>query len=191
VASKGLFREPVGFPEKPRTRRTLDERIWNRLQFLVPLTTAAILRLRRESWLRRRLVVYWVRRSYSIVYRHDFELALAGQHPETRISWTGDAHGEIPPDLVGREFHGHEGFRQAWSAWLDAFEDLRILPREVSDPGGNRILVGYRTVGRGTTSGIPVETEGFTLYTFEDGLVARQQFFTDRAAAEREAGVGE
>ncbi len=134
------------------------------------------------------LVIYWVRRSYEIVNRRDFELALAAQDQDVLISWTAEPGGPIAPDLVGREFRGHEGFRRAWEAWLDAFEDLRLEPEEVSDLG-DRLLIGVRSVGRGTASGAPVEQHGFTLYTFRGGKVARQEFFVERDRAERAAGL--
>jgi ketosteroid isomerase-like protein len=174
-----LIRRPVRFTTTTRRRRKLDERVWARLPALIPISTAAILRLPRRSRIRQALVLYWVRRSYEIVNRRDFELALAAQDQNVLISWTAEAGGPIAPDLVGREFHGHEGFRRAWEAWLEAFEDLRVEPEEVSDLG-DRLLIGVRLVGRGTASGVPVEQRGFTLYTFRGGKVVRQEFFVDR-----------
>jgi ketosteroid isomerase-like protein len=189
VASAQLTREPVDYAAKPRKRRKLDEWLWLRFRSMIPRTTKAILGRPRTSRIRRALVMYWVRRSYEIINRRDFDLALLGQHPETVISWTGGVHDAIPPDLVGREFHGHEGFRQAWDVWMDAFSDLTVIPDEVTDLGDNRLLIGIRTIATGTLSGIPVDEHGFTLYTFEDGLVARQEFFLDREPAERAAGL--
>jgi ketosteroid isomerase-like protein len=151
-------------------------------------SSAAILRLPVRSRLRQRLVAYWVRRSYEIVNRRDFELALAAQDPDVLISYAADPGGRVPPDLVG-EFRGHEGFRRAWRAWLDAFEDLRLEPEEVTDLGGDRLLVAMRAVGRGTGSGVPAEQRGFTLYTFRAGKVLSHQFFADRDQAEKAAGL--
>jgi ketosteroid isomerase-like protein len=147
-----------------------------------------ILRLPPHSGFRKAMIRYWVRRSYEIVNRRDFVLALAAQDPEVAISWTGDPSGGIAPDLVGREFRGHDGFKEAWNAWLEAFEDLRVEPNEVTDLG-DRLLIGVRSVGRGTASGVLVDQRGFTLYTFKSGLVVRQEFFLDRDRAERQAGL--
>ena len=183
-----LVREPIEFNAKPRKRRKLDERIWAAVPGLIPRTTAAILRLPADSRIRRRMVVYWVKRSYEIVNRRDYKIALAAQDPDVLISWSGDPSAGIAPDLVGREFHGHEGFRQAWGAVLDPFEELRVEPTEVSDLG-DRVLVGIHSVGRGRASGVQVENRGFTLYTFKGGKVARQEFFVDRELAERTAGL--
>jgi ketosteroid isomerase-like protein len=180
------IRTPIRFPTRTRARRKLDERLWARFPALIPTTTAAILRLPARSRVRRALVTYWVRRSYEIVNRRDFELALAAQDPEVMISYAPDPLGRFPPDLVG-EFRGHDGFRRAWRAWLEAFEDLRVEPDEVTDLGGNRLIVGLRAVGRGTASQTPAEQRGFTLYTFRAGKVVRHEFFVDRAQAESAA----
>jgi SnoaL-like domain len=82
-----------------------------------------------HSRIRQSLVRYWVRRSYEIVNRRDFELALAAQDADVLISWTGDPSGGIAPDLIDRDFRGHDGFKQAWNTWLEAFEDLRVEPQ--------------------------------------------------------------
>jgi ketosteroid isomerase-like protein len=157
----------------------------------MPISTAAILRLPLRSRLRQTLVNYYVRRGYEIVNRRDFELALGAQHQDVVIRFTPDPHGHLPPpDMVG-EFRGHEGFRRAWAAWLEAFKDLRVEPEEVIDLGGDRLLVATRTVGRGTGSGVAVEQRGFTLYTFRAGKVSRHEFFTDRELAETAAGLRE
>jgi ketosteroid isomerase-like protein len=156
----------------------------------MPFSTRTILRLPLGSRLRYRLVNYWVRRSYEIVNRRDFELALAAQHPDVLIRYVPDPDGRMPPDLIG-DYHGHDGFREAWSKWLDPFRDLRVEPDEVVDLGGERLLVGIRAVGRGTGSGVEVAQHGFTLYTFRDGMVAGHEFFFDRKLAEEAAGISE
>jgi ketosteroid isomerase-like protein len=183
-----VVRRPVHFPQRPRRRRKLDEQVWARLPALIHVSTAAILRLPQRSRLRRALVAYWVRRSYEIVNRRDFELALAAQDADVLIRYAPDPRDRVPPDLVG-EFHGHEGFRRAWAAWLESFQDLRIEPEEVTDLGGERLLVATRTVGRGTGSGLEAEQRGFTLYTFRAGKVLRHEFFFDRNQAEEAAGL--
>jgi len=175
-------------PKRIRPRRKLDERIWARLPSLMHISADVITRLPRHSRLRRALVVYWVKRSYEIVNRRDFELALAAQDPDVVIRWVPDPTGRVPGDLEG-EFHAHDGFRRAWSAWLGPFEDLRLEPDEVIDLGGNRLLVAMEARGHGTGSGIWAEERGFTLFTFRAGKVLRQELFFDRGQAEEAAGL--
>jgi hypothetical protein len=60
-------------------------------------------------------------------------LALGARDQDVVIRFVQDPHGRLPPpDLVG-EFRGHEGFRRAWAAWLEALKDLRVEPEEVTD----------------------------------------------------------
>ena len=183
-----LVREPIEFTAKRRKRRKLDEWIWAALPGLIPLTTGAILRLPRQSRIRRAMILYWVHRSYEVANRRDYRIALAAQDPESVISWSGDPTGGIAPDFVGREFRGHDGFREAWNAFIDAFEDFRLEPTEVTDLG-DRLLIGVRSVGRGAVSGVPVDQHSFTLFTFRGGRVVRQEWFPDRKLAEQTAGL--
>jgi ketosteroid isomerase-like protein len=183
-----LLRQRVVFSPPKRRHRKLDERVWALAPRLIRITTRAILRLPLRSRIRRGMILYWVQRSYEIVNRRDFDLALAGQHPDVLIRWRGDPAAGIAPDLVGREFRGHEGFRRAWNVWLEPFGDLQVEPNEVTDLG-DRLLIGIRSAGRGSASGALVKQRGFTLYTFRDGLVASQEFFVDREQAEQAAGL--
>jgi ketosteroid isomerase-like protein len=184
-----LLRAPVRFPAKTRKRRTLVESIGARVPGLTAAPTALIFRLSPGSRLRRALILWWVRASYEVVDRRDFDLALMAQDPDTRISWIADASDPIPADLVGEEFRGHDGFRRIWEIWLEAFDDLRLEPEEVSDLGDNRLLIRYLSAGRGTLSGVPAAQHGFTIYSFKRGKVVRQEFFVDRERAERAAGL--
>jgi ketosteroid isomerase-like protein len=184
-----LLREPVNFPAKTRKHRNLDEWVWARIPALIPLSTATILRLPARSRIRRTMILYWVRRSYEIVNRRDFELALAAQAHDLTIKFTAPPDSSIPLDLVNTEFRGRDGFYRAWNTWLESFDDLRVEPEEVSDAGGSQLLIAYRSIGRGTLSGALVDQRAFTLYTFRGGKVASQEFFVDREKAERAAGI--
>ncbi len=184
-----LLRAPVRFPAKARKGRTLIESVGARVPWLTPAPIALAFRQSPRSRVRRELILWWVRASYQVVNRRDFDLALMAQDPDTLISWTAAATDPVPADLVGTEFRGHQGFRRIWKIWLEAFDDLRLEPEEVSDLGDNRLLIGYRSVGRGTISDAPVDQRGFTIYTFSHGKVVRQEFFVDRKRAEQAAGL--
>jgi hypothetical protein len=91
----------VDFPARTRRRRKLDERLWVRFPALIHIPTAAVLRMSPRSRIRQRLVAYWARRSYEVVNRRDFELALVAQDPELVIRYAPDPAGRVPPDLIG------------------------------------------------------------------------------------------
>jgi len=141
-----------------------------------------------RSRARQTFLLFWVRRSWEIVNRRDFELALAAQDPDVLVRFAPDPRGRIPPDMAG-EFHGIEGFNRAWEAWLEVFQDLQVEPEEFTDLGGDRLMVVVRAVGRGTESGVLAETHGYMLYTFRAGKVLRHEFFAEREQAEEAAGL--
>jgi hypothetical protein len=59
----------------------------------------------------------------------------------------------------------------------DAFESQVIEPDEF-EATGNRVLVRQRASARGAASGIEVEIESWTVWTFDDdGKATRMEFF--------------
>jgi SnoaL-like domain len=88
--------------------------------------------------------------AYAAVNRRDFDLVLLGWHPESEYRPSADL---MPPD-VEPIFHGHDGMRQLWRYWLDAFEDIGWDPEEVLD-FGDRLLVTARQRGQGSGAAWP------------------------------------
>jgi ketosteroid isomerase-like protein len=66
----------------------------------------------------------------------------------------------------------------------ESFDGLTFTQGEIVQ-SGHRLLVQIRAAGRGTGSGIDVDTEFFALYELREGKVATQVSFFDRAEAER------
>jgi anthranilate phosphoribosyltransferase len=87
-------------------------------------------------------------------------------------------------------FYGHDGYRQLWRYWLDAFEDIRWDPEEILD-FGDKFLVTTQQRGRGSGSGVAVSEPVFQLFTVRRGLVVRQEDFLDRSKALEAAGLRE
>ena len=87
----------------------------------------------------------------------------------------------MPPDMEP-VFHGHDGMRQLWRYWLDAFEDLRWEPEEILD-FGDAFLVTAQQSGHGSGSGVAVGEPVFQLFKLRGGLVVRQEDFLDRSEA--------
>jgi len=85
------------------------------------------------------------------------------------------------PDIVFARAGGQSEMRGvgALRAWMepDAFESQVIEPGSF-EADGNRVLVRQRATARGAVSGIEVEIESWTLWTFDDdGKVIRMQFY--------------
>jgi hypothetical protein len=74
----------------------------------------------------------------------------------------------------------------------DAFEEQRVEPLafEVS---GNRVLIHQRTTARGAGSGIELDIETWAVFTFDDGLIVRGEYFAldQEAEARQAAGLSE
>jgi fructose/tagatose bisphosphate aldolase len=75
----------------------------------------------------------------------------------------------------------------AWSRWLEAWEEFSMEFVEVIDAGEN-IVVLNRLRGRGKESGAPVEAEVGVIFGCEDGII-RRMVFRDRREALEAAGL--
>jgi len=164
-------------------RRTLDERLRIRFPGLHRWIDSFFFGLSPHSWLRRRVGPYTMARAYAAANRRDFELiAVFNDTPnyEYRAS-----PGVLPPDLEAVSSR-HSGYLDMWQRWTDAFPDIRYEPREMFD-FGDRVLVTAEQSGHGSGSGIAVSQTLFQLYTFDAGMVIRQEDYLDREEALRAA----
>jgi ketosteroid isomerase-like protein len=167
-----------------RQRRSLEDRLTIRFPAGLRLVSGATMRLSPRSWLRQALVARRIAQTYAAVNRRDFDVILAGFDPEIEYRPSIEL---MPPDLETVS-HGHDGFRQLWSYWTDAFADLRWDPEEILD-FGDRILVTAQQSGRGSGSGVAVSVSVFQLFTLRGGLVTRQEDFLERSQALHAAGL--
>jgi len=102
----------------------------------------------------------------------DFDAAIQMAHPDIVFARPGGQS----------ELKGADALR----AWMepDAFESQVILPEEF-EAAGNRILVRQQATARGSVSGIEVEIESWTLWTFDDdGKAIRMEFFLNHQGDE-------
>ena len=164
--------------ERASQRRSLDQRLVVRFPGLYRLLGDAFMRLPPRSRLRRSILVRNVGMAYAAANRRDFDSVLVGWDPASEYRPSGDL---MPPDLE-TIFYGHDGYRQLWRYWLDAFEDIRWDPEEILD-FGDRFLVRAQQRGRGSGSGVAVSEPVFQLFTLRRGLVVRQEDFLDRSKA--------
>jgi ketosteroid isomerase-like protein len=172
-------------PSRPgRQRRSLEDRLTIRFPAGLRLLTRATTRLSPRSRPRRVLLARRIVQTYAAVNRRDFDVILAGFDPAIEYRPSIEL---MPPDL-GTVSHGHDGFRQLWRYWMDAFPDLRWDPEEILDLS-NRILVTAQQSGRGSGSGVAVSVSVFQLFTVRGGLVTRQEDFLERSQALDAAGL--
>ena len=106
-----------------------------------------------------------LRRTYQLFNAEEFDAALEMAHPDIVFVRPG----------AQSELRGANALR----AWMepDAFESQVIEPKDF-EAIGNRVLVRQHATARGAGSGIEVEIESWTLWTFDDdGKATRMQFF--------------
>jgi ketosteroid isomerase-like protein len=113
-----------------------------------------------------------LRRTYEAFNRGDFDTAIELAHPDVVFVRPG----------AQAELRGAEAFR----AWMepDAFESQMIEPLEFR-VSGNNVLVRQHATARGAGSGIEIDIESMTLWTFDDDAKAtRVEFFLPHQEAE-------
>jgi len=112
-------------------------------------------------------------------------------YPETEEAFKA-VHADAewkPPHMEA--FRGKDAWLAAVTDWLDAADHWRILVEDVSDLGGDQVLVESRNAIRGKGSGLEVDQAICTVVTVSEGKIAAIWDFTDRHAALEAAGLGE
>ncbi len=119
-----------------------------------------------------------LRRSHEAFNRGDFDAAVEIAHPEVEF---------VPPGGQA-SLRGAEALR----AWMepDAFEEQRIEPLDFRVEG-RKVLVRQHAQARGAGSGIDLDMKMWTVYTFDDDLLAtRMESFLPHQEAEALEAAG-
>ena len=176
----------VRIPLAPEAKqhRTLDDRILARFPALIPLLFAAWSRLPRHSRLRRAMLVRLVRQGYATANRRDFDVTIRGYDPGYEY------HPDVGVADADPVYYGHDGFHKFWRQLLEAFDDVRLDPKEILDLG-DRVLVTTQMSGHGTGSGVSINQQLFQLMTLRRGVIVRQVDFLNHADALEAVGLSE
>jgi ketosteroid isomerase-like protein len=110
---------------------------------------------------------------------------LIAQLCDPEVEWIED-----PGRADGRTYRGHEGVRESWERWLDAFDEFSFELEQIVDCGDDVLVVGHEQV-RGATSGAPMTSRTYAVLTFRNGNVLRYREFYDERAARQAAGLQE
>jgi ketosteroid isomerase-like protein len=87
---------------------------------------------------------------------------------------------------------GLAGMAEAVRAYVDAWDDVRLVVDEYHDLDGERVLVLYRFFGRGKTSGLElgqVRTQAAHVFHIRDGTVVKLVIYFDRDRALADLGL--
>jgi len=85
-------------------------------------------------------------------------------------------------------YSGIDGLRAAWLDWMEPWATYRTELEDVIDLG-DRVLVLVRDYGRHEPQDPEVEQVDAAIWTVMDGKITRAEFYTDRDAALRKAGI--
>ena len=115
----------------------------------------------------------------------DFD-AIAG------FPWFDHAHAEFRSAIAtseGEVYRGVGGLRR-WAANVDdTWDDFRIELLEVHDAGPDRTLTLLRATGRAKVSGVPLDLRTAQIWTWKDGVIVRNDSYTDPREAFEAAGL--
>jgi ketosteroid isomerase-like protein len=127
-----------------------------------------------------------VRAAWQAWERGDMEALFALYDPS--IVWDRTHYGAHELSAV---YHGHDGIRQFFRAWLAPFEDYHAHPEEFIDTG-EAVVVRIRQGGRGKRSGVDVEMPPYwQVYRLRDGRAVRIEVYRDQAEALKAVGLAE
>ena len=86
--------------------------------------------------------------------------------------------------------HGFAEWREQFREWAEPWESYMPDIEKIVDLGDRLVVLGTDR-GRLRGAGQDVETSGLVQYLFEDGKVARVEYYLDRAEGLRAAGLSE
>ena len=121
--------------------------------------------------------------------RRDHERAFDFYDPN--IEWDASSTWDVSADLAG-VYHGHDGVRAYWRAWLSAWRDLDFELQDVLDAGDDVVALIRNQHQWGRHSGIRTETPPYALvFTIRNGKVVRWRSFSDQESALKAVGLEE
>jgi ketosteroid isomerase-like protein len=129
-----------------------------------------------------------VRRMYDAAAHRDADVVLALYDPGVEV----DMSRAPCRDLVGERFyHGHDGLRNFYREWHDAWETVESDVEELID-AGERVVSVETTRGRGRESGVAVELHQCGIWTIRGGKIVRVEWLdATREEALEAAGLAE
>lgn len=81
--------------------------------------------------------------------------------------------------IIGREAMG-----AYVGEWLELFDELQVVPEEITAEGHGKLIVHLRVAGTAKVSGVPAEIRFFAAYWIRDGRIVRGREYMTRDEAE-------
>ena len=87
--------------------------------------------------------------------------------------------------------HGADEFLEFRAAWMEPYDDFSYEPVKIIDAGGTRVVATLHQRGKPHGSDSWVEMDYGLVYTVEEGLISRADFYATPEAALEAAGLHE
>jgi ketosteroid isomerase-like protein len=129
-----------------------------------------------------------VRRVYEAAARRDAATVFALYDPEVELDASRIGVSQHPSGADS--YHGHDGLRDLFREWHEAWGKIEYGYEELIDAGEQVIAVVTRHA-RGRASGVDVERPFAILWTLRDGRVVRVVWFLTREEALEAARLSE
>ena len=167
------------------TGRTFTDRLVVRFPRIARTALALGMRFTTpRSWIRRDGLKRVLRSGWAAAPRKDWELMLTRYSPD--VVWG------IPEEFEGlgfaESYRGHEGLREGFEQFAEAFESWELRPERALD-FGDRVLALGEFRGKARLSGVEWAQDFSQLVTLRRGLVVRDQFFYSWEQGFRAAGL--
>jgi ketosteroid isomerase-like protein len=91
----------------------------------------------------------------------------------------------------GRALRGADEFLEFRAAWMEPYDDFSYEPVKIIDAGGNRVVATLHQRGKPRGSDSWVEMDYGIVYTVEEGLISRADFYAAPERALEAAGLRE
>jgi uncharacterized protein len=124
------------------------------------------------------------KRAVEALNRRDIEAVLEEVDPEVQ------AHNAGEMSLGAGATRGHEGLRETFRTWSEAFAEFHYAFPEISDLGDRVIAIGQLRA-RGRESGAELESPIAYVAEFKDGKAIRIWSYLDPKEALQAAGLSE
>jgi ketosteroid isomerase-like protein len=119
----------------------------------------------------REVYAEWARGNYSRTDVFDPEIEFIADYPERGT------------------YHGLEGLRQGWQAWLSAWDDFTTTAERFIPASENTYVVYVHLSGRGKESGVPIEMDAANLVRVADRKIVHLRLVINRQEALEAAGL--
>ena len=91
----------------------------------------------------------------------------------------------------GRTLRGTDAFLELRAAWMEPYDDFHYEPVKIIDAGGNLVVATLHQRGKPHGSDSWVEMDYGLVYTVEEGLITRGDFYATPENALEAAGLSE